>query len=198
MWVSGVSKPPGPHPDPREFSPPLSARLSFPVTAVTIFSVSPSSALSWLHQLKFAPYPPPPSHFSCLYLSPLFSIFIPVMPPHPSDSGPRLLSSVYRSPQTWDTGAQTVTRGRQPRLPWPLPLSLWPWRQSKIHLTPSLHVISVPCSPSNALMPCAFGSCVCQTPEPQKECHNIPSIHSWKLLLNACFTFFSPIGARYS
>lgn len=147
--------------------------------------------------IKIRPVPSSPSHFSCLYLSPLFSVFIPVMPPHPSDSGLRLLSSVYRSPQTWDTGAQTVTRGRRPRLPWPLPLSLWPWRQSKIHLTPSLHVIFVPCSPSNALMPSAFGSCMCQTPEPQKECHNVPSIHSWKLLLHACFTFFS-VGARYS
>lgn len=47
------------------------------------------------------------------------------------------LSCVYRSQRTCDTAAQTVTQGHQRQLPWLLLLLLWPWRQSKIHLTSS-------------------------------------------------------------
>ena len=66
-----------------------------------------------------------------------FSFFL-----SPSDSLP--FSSICRSQQTWDIGVQTVTQGHRPQLPWLLPLLLWPWRQSKIHLTSSLHFIPLP------------------------------------------------------
>lgn len=49
-----------------------------------------------------------------------------------------LFSCVCRSQRTWDIGVQTVIQGHRPRLPWLLPLLLWPWRQSKIHLTSSV------------------------------------------------------------
>lgn len=69
------------------------------------------------------------------------------------------LSSICRSQQTWDIDVQTVTRGRRPRLPWLLPLLLWPWRQSKIHLTSSLRFISL--SLAYLLMPsCPLASLI--------------------------------------
>lgn len=70
-----------------------------------------------------------------------------------------LLSSICRSQQTWDIGVQTVTRGHRLRLPWLLPLLLWPWRQSKIHLTSSLCFI--PLSLVYLLMPsCTLASLI--------------------------------------
>lgn len=61
------------------------------------------------------------------------------------------LSCVRRSQQTWDIGVQTVTQGHRPRLQWLLPLLLWPWRQSKIHLTSSL--LFIPLHLAYLLMP---------------------------------------------
>lgn len=63
-----------------------------------------------------------------------------------------LFSSICRSQQTWDIGAQTVTQGHQPQLPWLQPLLLWPWRQSKIHSTSSLCFIPLPLA--YLLIPC--------------------------------------------
>lgn len=98
-------------------------------TTVTVFTASllwcsltfHSSFLSRLFTF-------PPSATSFLY-------FLCISLPCPCDPS---FSLIYRLQQTWDTAAQTVTRGHQPRLPWPLPLLLWPSKQSKIHLTSSL------------------------------------------------------------
>lgn len=161
MWVSGVSKSSW-----SSWLQSLSVCLSFSLpschhchyyllsssnsTSVMVFSSSPSSLFFWLYFfLNFSPFV---SDFDSFPLSlsslPLFLLLhscnssSSLSPPPPTLSSlPVLLSSICRSQQTWDIGVQTVTRGHRLRLPWLLPLLLWPWRQSKIHLTSSFHFL---------------------------------------------------------
>lgn len=155
MWASGVSK-----------------SFLIPMTSISLclFLSLPLFLPSSLH-FRSSPYTSVMLFFFFIYLL-VTSLFMKLLPSHlwlwllscfilfprtsrlilpyfdfisPSlHSDYLIFSSICRSQQTWDIGVQTVTQGHRPRLLWLLPLLLWPWRRSKIHLTSSPHFIFLP------------------------------------------------------